>query len=51
MDWDIIYLADPATVGDLRTGIADAEYHLSFEIDHFQPRRGQGQSDCAIPCS
>jgi nitroimidazol reductase NimA-like FMN-containing flavoprotein (pyridoxamine 5'-phosphate oxidase superfamily) len=33
-----------AMVEDLRTGIADAEYYVAFEIDHLQPVTQEGWS-------
>jgi hypothetical protein len=35
---------DSAMVGDLRTGIADAEYNVAFEIDQIQPATQEGWS-------
>jgi len=33
---------DTYTDEDLRTGIADAEYNVAFEIDQIDPETGQG---------
>lgn len=35
---------DSAMAGDLRTGIADAEYNVAFEIDQMQPVTQEGWS-------
>jgi hypothetical protein len=35
---------DSAMVGDLRTGIADAEYKVAFEVDQMQPATQEGWS-------
>ena len=35
---------DSAMVGDLHTGIADAEYNVAFEIDQMQPATQEGWS-------
>jgi nitroimidazol reductase NimA-like FMN-containing flavoprotein (pyridoxamine 5'-phosphate oxidase superfamily) len=35
-------LADTSTEDDLRTGIANAEYQVAFEVDHYDPETVEG---------